>query len=99
MQYQTITRSAVTAGVLGAAVAAADEKSTNKTALDNAFAALKTFDWGGSDNKVREVLGAIEDAVPAATPTRPCARNWKPGWPRCCRARPLARRKTMSAAS
>jgi HEAT repeat protein len=69
MQYQTITRSALAtaATVLGAAAAVAEEKkpALDKAAIDKAFAALKTFDYGGSDNKVREVLGAIEDAVPA----------------------------------
>ncbi len=65
MQYQTITRSvaATAATVLGAALAEA--QPVDKAALDKAFATLKTFDYGGSDNKVREQLGAIEDAVPA----------------------------------
>ncbi len=67
MQYQTITRSAAAtaATVLGAAAAVAKDKpALDKAALDKAFEALKTFDWGGSDNKVREVLGPIEDAIP-----------------------------------
>ncbi len=64
MQYQTMTRSAVAtaATVLGAALAEA--KQVDKAAIDKAFETLKTFDWGGSDNKVREMLGAIEDALP-----------------------------------
>ena len=49
MQYQTITRSAVAtaATVLGAAAAVAEEKpALDKAAIDKAFEALKTFDWG-----------------------------------------------------
>ncbi len=68
MQYQTITRSAVAtaATVLGAAAAAAGEKpALDKAAIDKAFEALKTFDWGVDYKKYREVLGPIEDAIPA----------------------------------
>ena len=68
MQYQTMTRSAMAtaATVLGAAAAVAGEKpGLDKAAIDKAFAALKTFDWGVDYGKYREVLGPIEDAVPA----------------------------------
>jgi len=76
MQYQTITRSAAAtaATVLGAAAAVAEEKpALDKAAIDQAFEALKTFDWGTDykknekkeDKKYRDVLGPIEDAVPA----------------------------------
>ncbi len=76
MQYQTITRSAVatTAAVLGTAALAAEKKpALDKAAIDRAFEALKTYDWGTDykkndkkeDKKYREVLGPIEDAVPA----------------------------------
>ena len=68
MQYQTITRSAVAtaATVLGAAAAVADEKpAVDKAAIEKAFENLKTFDWGADHKKYRELLGPIEDAVPA----------------------------------
>jgi HEAT repeat protein len=39
-----------------------DEQNTK---LEKAFEALKTFDWGVDNNKFRELLGSIEDAVPA----------------------------------
>jgi HEAT repeat protein len=68
MQYQTITRSAMAtaASVLGAAAAVAEAQPVDKAAVDKAFEALKTFDWGVDYNKFREVLGPIEDAVPAS---------------------------------
>jgi HEAT repeat protein len=68
MQYQTITRSAVAtaATLLGAATAVAEEKpALDQAAIDKAFEALKTFDWGVDHNKYRAELGPIEDAVPA----------------------------------
>jgi len=67
-QYQTITRSAVAtaATVMGAAAAVADAKpALNKAAINKALEALKTFNWGVEANQFRELLGAIEDAVPA----------------------------------
>jgi hypothetical protein len=68
MQYPTITRSAVAtaASVLGAAAVVADEKpALNKAAIDKALEALKTFGWGEDHRKFLELLGPIEDAVPA----------------------------------
>ena len=68
MQYQTITRSAVAtaATVLGAAAAVADEKpALDKAAIDKAFEALKTFDWGVDRNEFHKLFDPIEDAVPA----------------------------------
>jgi HEAT repeat protein len=68
MQYQTMTRSAMAtaASVLGAAAAVAGDKpALDQAAIDKAFEALKTFDWGVDYNKFRQVLGAIEDALPA----------------------------------
>ena len=67
---------ATAATVLGAATAAAsaaeekprpaaDKGALDKAAIDKAFETLKTFDWGVDYNKFREVLGPIEDAVPA----------------------------------
>ena len=38
----------------------------DKAAVDKAFEALKTFDWGVDHKKFRELLGPIEDAVPAS---------------------------------
>ncbi len=68
MQNQTLTRSALAtaATVVGAAVAAAEDKpAVDTAALDKAFDNLKTFDWGVDYGKYRQLLGAIEDAVPA----------------------------------
>jgi hypothetical protein len=73
MQNQTIKRSATVAAAtaLGAAVARADEKSAFKKtsvdtpALEKSFEALMSFDWGEDHPKYREMLGAIDDAVPA----------------------------------
>ncbi len=68
MQYQTITRSAVAAAAtaLGAATAVAESKpALDQAAIDKAFEALKTFDWGVNHQKFLELLGPIEDAVPA----------------------------------
>ncbi|MGA2257002.1 MAG: HEAT repeat domain-containing protein [Thermoguttaceae bacterium] len=63
-----MTRSAVAtaATVLGAAAVLAEEKpALDKAAIDKAFEALNTFDWGVDYTKYRELLGPIEDAVPA----------------------------------
>jgi hypothetical protein len=75
MQSQTITRSAVAAAatVLGAAAAAAERPALDKAAINTAFEALMTFDWGADyrkndrnqEKKYRDVLGAIDNAVPA----------------------------------
>jgi HEAT repeat protein len=79
MQSQTLTRStlAVAATVLGAATAAAKKNQPagtiappykglpDKAAIDKAFDDLKTFDWGVDFGKYRQLLGPIEDAVPA----------------------------------
>jgi len=68
MQYQTLTRSAMAgaAAVLGAAATVAEAKpALDKTAIDAAFEALKAFDWGVDYKKFRQLLGPIEDAVPA----------------------------------
>jgi len=68
MQNKTTTCSAMAAAatVLGAAASVAEAKpALDKAAIDQAFDALKTFDWGVDYNKYRHVLGPIEDAVPA----------------------------------
>jgi HEAT repeat protein len=68
MQNQTITRTAVAAAatVLGAAAAQAAPKPVlDKAAIDKAFEALKTFEWGEDHRQYRHLLGPIEDAVPA----------------------------------
>jgi HEAT repeat protein len=68
MQYKTMTRSAVAtaATVLGVAAAVAEAKPALDAAkIDKAFEALKTFDWGEDHKKYLELLGPIEDAVPA----------------------------------
>jgi HEAT repeat protein len=61
MQSQTITRSAA-AAVLGAAASAAEvNPALDKAAINSAFEALMTFDWGAD----YEPLRAIDRAVPA----------------------------------
>jgi hypothetical protein len=68
MQNPTLTRSAAAtaASVLGATAALADDKLTvDKAALEKSFEALKTFNWGPDHPKFLELLGAIENAVPA----------------------------------
>ena len=48
--------------------------------LDQAFEALKTYDWGTDPN----ALKPIDEAVIAhAWPRRRPARNWKIAWRRC----------------
>ena len=50
-----------------AAKAAASRRKAalDKAAIDKAFEALKTFNWGVDHSKYRELLGPIDDAVPA----------------------------------
>jgi len=64
MWYRNVTRLALAAVLiaLGVAIAgAADKPAVDAAAVDNAFAALKTYDWGGD----RNALKAIDDAVAA----------------------------------
>jgi HEAT repeat protein len=75
MQNQTLTRSAAAAAtVLGATAALADDKpKVDQAALEKSFEALKSYDWGTDykkndkheDMKYQDVLGAIDNAVPA----------------------------------
>ncbi len=68
MTNQTLTQSAVAAAttVLGTAAALADDKpKVDQASLEKSFEALKTFDWGPDHPKFLQLLGAIEDAVPA----------------------------------
>ena len=67
MQNMTLTRAAAAAAtVLGATSALADDKpKVDTAALEKSFEALKTFNWGPDHPKFLELLGAIEDAVPA----------------------------------
>ncbi len=62
MQSHDMLRSATAATLLGATAAvAAETPAFDQAALDKAFEALKTFDWGTD----RKVLSAIDEAVPA----------------------------------
>jgi hypothetical protein len=64
MGYQDITRSALAAAAAmggGAAALAANKPSPDSKAVDKAFDALKTYDWGADRNQIK----AIEDAVVA----------------------------------
>jgi len=68
MQNPALTRSAAAtvAAILGATAALADDKPTvDKASLEKSFEALKTFNWGPDNPKFLELLGAIENAVPA----------------------------------
>ena len=81
MQNQTLTQVGLAAAVLGAAtVAEAKTKkpagpkapvfqykgAPDPAALDKAFETLKTFTWGEDPKQFHDMLGAIEDAVPAS---------------------------------
>ncbi len=68
MQYQTITRAAQAAAatILGAAAAVAEANpALDQAAIDKAFEALKTFNWGVDRKQFLALLGPIENAVPA----------------------------------
>jgi len=68
MQNNTTTHFAMAAAAtaIGAAASVAEAKTAlDKSAIDQAFEALKTFDWGVDYNKYRHVLGPIDDALPA----------------------------------
>ena len=47
------------------ATAAEEKPALDKASIDKAFEALKTFDWGVDPKKYRELLGSIDDLVPA----------------------------------
>ena len=47
--------------------------------LDQAFEALKTYDWGTD----RKPLEEIDEAVIASHGDAAARRNWKTAWPRC----------------
>lgn len=71
MQSSMLRTVTASAALLGAATtAAADTAAIGPAALDAAFEALKTFDWGTD----RKLLSAIDDAVPA-THNDPAARK------------------------
>ena len=62
MTPQDVTRSALAAGataLAGAAAVAADRSKVDRAAVDAAFDALKTYDWGTD----RNVLNPIDEAV------------------------------------
>jgi hypothetical protein len=67
MQTQTITQAAATAATVLAASAAVASSTPayDKAALDKSLEGLKTFDWGEDHKKFEELLGPIDDAVPA----------------------------------
>ena len=82
MQNKTLVSSSLAAvTVLGASTAVAAKKpaqkkvpgftpqykgAPDKAALDKAFETLTTFNWGEDQKQFYEMLGAIEDAVPAS---------------------------------
>ncbi len=62
MRYQGITRLTLAAGsgvLAGTAALAADKPEIDRAAVDNAFEALKTYDWGTD----RNTLNPIDEAV------------------------------------
>ena len=64
MRHQDITRLALAAGpgvLAGAAAVAADKPKVDSAAVDKAFEALKTYDWGTD----RKTLSPIDEAVVA----------------------------------
>ena len=63
MRHQEITRLALAAGsgVLAGTAIAGDQPQVDAAAVDNAFDALKTYDWGTD----RDTLNPIDDAVVA----------------------------------
>jgi HEAT repeat protein len=66
MQRQNTTRSllaAAPAALAGAAALAAEEPKVDSAAVDKAFEALKTYDWGTD----RNTLSPIDDAVAATS--------------------------------
>jgi hypothetical protein len=67
MKYQNITQSALaTAATVVATAAVAEAKgASDEASIEKAFENLKTFDWGVDYKTYRELLGPIEDAVPA----------------------------------
>jgi hypothetical protein len=78
MQNQTMTRTAVAtaATLLSAAAARADVKSAwDNAEIEKALGALKTFNWGEDYRQFREILGPIEDAVPATHGNAPARKE------------------------
>ncbi len=64
MRHQRITRSTLAAGpavLAGTTAIAADQPQEDSTAVDKAFEALKTYDWGAD----RNTLNPIDEAVVA----------------------------------
>ena len=81
MQLEKTTGLAAAAAttVLGAAVAAADKPAVDQAALDKAFDALTTFDWGTD----RNVLKPIDEAVIARRNDAAAHKALETHWPRC----------------
>ena len=75
-----------------------EKPAVDKAAIDKAFEALKTFDWGGTTTRSAKCSPRSKTRCRPRTATRRPARNWKPAWPPCFPAA-LARGQGLSSAA